>query len=161
MWPWESALLGYGVSPWHQADESEIHISGDIPMAFRLYYRANQNDTWLRTQAWESVRDSADFFASRVVIDKSSGNYTLDQVIMPDESAGLHDSNAYTNSIASETMKFALEISEKFNISWPSISNWTRISPNMYIPETVLDGVRIHPEYEGYNGQDINQADVV
>lgn len=123
MQPWESALLGFGVSSWADADEHEIHITGDVPMAFRLcvhpplcfvdphrvngcplidrpaspffflstfevarkntpspvlttlsphrYYRMSRNETWLRERGWEMARDSANFFASRVVPDPS------------------------------------------------------------------------------------------
>ena len=37
MWPWESALIGFGVAAWHKGDEHEIHIGGDIVHASRSY----------------------------------------------------------------------------------------------------------------------------
>ena len=85
MQPWESALLGFGVSTWKVGDNNEIHITGDVPMAFRLFHRMARNDTWLRVDAWPLLRDSADFFASRVVREPRTGNFTLLNVIMPDE----------------------------------------------------------------------------
>ena len=65
--PWESALLGYGVSSWGAADEHEIHISGDVPVAFRLFHRMRRNASWLRSYGWPVARDAADFFCSRAV----------------------------------------------------------------------------------------------
>lgn len=162
MQPWESALLGFGVSAWSIADDYEIHISGDVPMAFRQYFRMTQNSTWLRTRGWEMARDSANFFASRVVRHTETGNWTLLNVIMPDESAGVRNSSAYTNAIAGETMRFAAATAAKLQL--PAPSNWTEIADKMYLPIVELaPGLRVHPEFEGYTTKVrpyINQADV-
>ena len=45
MWPWESGVSGLPVSPWHDADEHEIHITGDIARAFMSFYYASRNRT--------------------------------------------------------------------------------------------------------------------
>ena len=77
MWPWESALTGYDVcGPGQTEGTNEIHISADIPLSFRLHFLATRNETWLRSQAWPVVKASADFFASRAVLDPTTGNYT-------------------------------------------------------------------------------------
>ena len=47
MWPWESALTGFG--EYEANDDHEIHISGDVPNAFRLYFRMSRNVSWLRS----------------------------------------------------------------------------------------------------------------
>ena len=64
MQPWESALTGFGTSRVPTNDDSEIHITADVA---KIYYRMSQNKTWLRESGWPLIRDSADFFASRVV----------------------------------------------------------------------------------------------
>ncbi len=77
MWPWESALTGYDVcGPGQTEGTNEIHISADIPLSFRLHFLATRNETWLRSHAWPVVKASADFFASRAVLDPTTGNYT-------------------------------------------------------------------------------------
>jgi trehalose/maltose hydrolase-like predicted phosphorylase len=102
-------------------DDHEIHISGDVANGFRLYFRMTKNETWLRRSGWPVVRESADFFASRAVAcdDRSCAlggrgnatawNLTYLSVVSPDESAGRHDSSAYTNGIAVTVLDFALE----------------------------------------------------
>eukprot|EP00051_Salpingoeca_urceolata_P014845 m.189431 g.189431 ORF g.189431 m.189431 type:complete len:834 (-) comp18207_c0_seq1:34-2535(-) len=157
-WPWESALVGFGVSRAVQNDFHEIHITGDIAMAFRLYFRMSQNATWAKEHAWPVVRGSADFFASVVKVDEASGNYTFLGVVPPDERAGLIDSNAYTNCIAAATIDLAAEFATAFGFQ-PQ-ANWSSIATKMYIPIVELDGLKVHPEFEGYKGQPINQADV-
>jgi trehalose/maltose hydrolase-like predicted phosphorylase len=118
MWPWESAYTGYDMcGPGQTEGTNEIHISGDIPMSFRLHYLVSRNDSWLRTHAWPVVRNSADFFASRAVREPVSGNYTQKQVVTPDEGAGIVDDAAYTNAIAARTLQFACLIAERLNLT--------------------------------------------
>ena len=125
MQPWESGLTGYGVSIWHLADEHEIHITADVAMAVRLYFRASKNTTWLKHTGWPLVQASAEYFASRVVVDPSSGNFTLLNVIPPDERAGLVNSSVYTNAAAAETLRFAHEVA--ILLGAEQGSNWTDI----------------------------------
>ena len=143
-----------------EGDDNEIHITGDVSMAFRLYHRVTHNDTWLKDEAWPLVRDSADFFVSRAKRHSSTGNWTWLGVICPDEGAGIQDSNAYTNAIAAETMKFALATAERFGLEWSSRGNWSQISSSVYLPIVDYNGTMVHPEYENYTGAPINQADV-
>ena len=175
MWPWESALTGFG--EYESNDDNEIHISGDVANAFRLYYRMTQNITWLRAAGWPVIRGSADFFASRAVpcdaisCTLSSGrastqNLTFLTVVSPDESAGRHNSSAYTNGIAVTVLDFALEIAKLLGET-PS-ANWSSVSERLYLPITpvaagFMAGTPVHPEYEGYDQKKrphINQADV-
>ena len=180
MWPWESALTGFG--EWQPNDDKEIHISGDVPNAFRLYFRMTKNATWLRQYGWPVARDSADFFASSAVAcDNSSctlgpspdGGATTTQnltyllVVSPDEGAGRHDSSAYTNGIAITVIEFALEVAQLLGET-PS-SNWSSVSERLYLPIArvpdpgFMAGTLVHTEYHGYDQQKrphINQADV-
>ena len=77
MWPWESALIGFGVAAWHEGDEHEIHIGGDIVHASRLYYYASGDSKWLQTIGWEIVSETANFYASRIVQDNVTKKYTF------------------------------------------------------------------------------------
>ena len=162
MWPWESALVGFGVASWHKGDEHEIHIGGDIVHASRLYYYASGDSKWLQTIGWEIVSETANFYASRIVQDNVTKKYTFKQVICPDEKAGIQDDNPFTNAIASETMKFAIFIANKFKLN--ANPKWKLYSENILILNPIelpdSDGKLIHPEYTGYQGEATNQADV-
>ncbi len=162
MQPWESGLTGFGVAVWKLADEHEIHITADVAMAARLYFRASQNMTWLKHTGWPLAQASAEYFASRVVVDPDSGNFTLLNVIPPDEKAGVVNSSAYTNAAAAETLRFGVEVANLLGFAeTASASNWTQIADQMLVPIGNLDGVRVHLEFDGYKaGTPINQADV-
>jgi trehalose/maltose hydrolase-like predicted phosphorylase len=176
MWPWESALTGFGEFQWN--DDDEIHISGDVANAFRLYYWMTKNDTWLQSSGWPVIRDSADFFASRAVACDNSScilggqtgatttNLTYLSVVSPDESAGPHDSSAYTNGIAITVLDFALEAARLLGEA-PG-ANWSSVSERLYmpivdVPDGFMAGTPIHTEFHGYSQKThphINQADV-
>ena len=176
MWPWESALTGFG--EYESNDDNEIHISGDVANGFRLYYRMTQNVSWLRTEGWPVVRGSADFFASRAVAcnaiscslqpgGATTHNLTYLSVVSPDESAGRHDSSAYTNGIAVTVLDFALEVASLLGET-PS-ANWSSVAERLYLPIVpvtapgFMAGTPVHPEYQGYDQKKrphINQADV-
>ena len=135
-------------------------------------------DSVLKMQdvAWPVVSATADFFASRVNRSAHpSKNWTVLQVIGPDEHSYIQDSNTYTNVAAGLTMAFAFEAASILGLSPPSLADWKAKSASMYVPVQRYclswknastsgcpadDIVAIHPQYDGYHGQDINQADV-
>lgn len=169
MQPWESALTGFGTSSVPTNDDKEIHISGDVANAFRLYYIMTRNDTWLKTHAWPLIRDTATFYTSRVTPwhgTPDGKNLTLVGVISPDESAGVHNSSAYNNAIAMTTLEFAIAAADI--VGEQPGANWSSVAERMYIPlvkyaDGFMAGVPVHPEYEGYDQKKrphINQADV-
>jgi len=88
-------------------------------------------------------------------------------VVSPDESAGRHNSSAYTNGIAVTVLDFALEVAKLLGET-PS-ANWSDVSERLYLPITpvkspgFMAGTPVHQEYEGYDQKQrphINQADV-
>ena len=193
-WPWQSGVTGFERSCGNLSIAMktkmnskaprvgcywmhEIHISADVALYFRLnYYRTGRNQTFLREIAWPIVSATADFFASRVNRSTHpSRNWTMLQVIGPDEHSYITDSNTYTNVAAGLVMGFAVEAANLLGLNPPSLGDWKTKSESMYVPvqEYCLtwrnastvgcpaeEVVSIHPQYDGYHGQDINQADV-
>eukprot|EP00040_Diaphanoeca_grandis_P028989 m.168666 g.168666 ORF g.168666 m.168666 type:complete len:859 (-) comp31531_c1_seq2:146-2722(-) len=192
-WPWQSVVTGFESSCGNSSIVSppsggtagtcywmhEVHVGADVALYFRLNYRRSQNKTFLINNAWPIVSATADFFASRVnQSTHESKNWTLLNVIGPDEHSYIQSSNTYSNYVAGETMKFAAYIAETTGVAAPNLQDWKTKSQSMYIPiqqfcdiypwpNASVDGcpdgskVMIHPQYDGYHGQDINQADVV
>ena len=96
-------------------------------------------------------------------------------VIGPDEHSYITDSNTYTNAAAGRVMAFAAEAAQTLGLAPPSLATWKSMADSMLIDtqkfcrpwqNASVDGcpegevVTIHPQYDGYHGQDINQADV-
>ena len=180
-WPWESGASGAPVSPWHSADLYEQHITGDIAIAFRSYWYATRDVPWLREQAWPVLAGSCDFFAGRATpvpapvptpVPNATANLTLLGVIGPDEKAGRVDSNAYTNGLAQAVLRFCGEAASvllsgggTFSGGAPTpaqLARWADVAERMWLPlsDTLYTSGPVHPEFTGYAGQPINQADV-
>jgi trehalose/maltose hydrolase-like predicted phosphorylase len=184
-WPWQSAVTGFERSCGNVSTVlgpkgcywmHEIHVGADVALSFKLaYFRKALNGTFLRELAWPVVSATADFFSSRAnVSDHPSKNWTLLGVIGPDEHSYIVDSNTYTNAAAGMTIGFAIAAANTLGLKPPTLAAWENKAGAMLIPtaqyckswpNASVDGcppeqrVTIHPQYDGYHGQDINQAD--
>jgi len=109
----------------------------DISFAFRQFYYATRNDTWLKSIGIPVVMGVAEFWASRVakvIGDGGQDIYIINKVIPPgmychlspplppsptthipnwettDESAGVVDNSIFTNVICSLSLQYAIEV---------------------------------------------------
>eukprot|EP00039_Didymoeca_costata_P005392 m.81275 g.81275 ORF g.81275 m.81275 type:complete len:815 (-) comp12801_c0_seq8:34-2478(-) len=159
--PWESGFSGYNVCPWTTGADFEQHVTGDVAMAFRLQYYLSKDKEWMKNSAWPVVRAAAEFWASRLSIDNSTGNYTVLGVVGPDERSGKVDNEAYTNALAGEVLKFASEVA--LDLGETPGANWTKLASKVFLPVVtgVYEGGPIHLQDNQYKkGQIITQADV-
>eukprot|EP01122_Echinamoeba_exundans_P016203 TRINITY_DN813_c0_g1_i5.p1 TRINITY_DN813_c0_g1~~TRINITY_DN813_c0_g1_i5.p1 ORF type:complete len:666 (+),score=37.76 TRINITY_DN813_c0_g1_i5:1105-3102(+) len=156
--PWESAQLGVEVTP-TDADTGiyEQHISSDIVLAVKQLWRLSGDLNWLKSYL-DLVCGVADFWASRVQR-RNDGSFGIYGVTGPDEYAVNVNNSAYTNAAARLSLEFAVEICGLLNVSCQNAGAWGEIASQMYIPFDSSRG--IHPEYDGYTGGKIKQADVV
>ncbi|MHA1644219.1 MAG: glycoside hydrolase family 65 protein [Candidatus Freyarchaeota archaeon] len=158
-WPWESALSGSDVTPkkWINIDgtiipvytgEREIHICGAIVYAVWNYYTVTGDLDFMLEAGCEMVFETARFWASRVT-PNADGKYEVKHVIGPNEFQESVDNNAYTNFIASFTLRLgnrlyrwlAVEhpktlrrISEKISLSRSEAEEWLEIAENIVFP---------------------------
>jgi len=153
-YPWESAFVGNETAPrWVR---NEIHINGAISFAIQQYWRLTKDIYWLEIYGWPMLRGIAEFWASKV---KQNGEneFIIENVIPPDEySTGITNS-VYTNSIASLSLQFAYSAGKLLNENVPE--KWMEISKKLKIPYDEKN--QIHPEYDGYSGKTIKQADAI
>lgn len=153
MFPWESALTGSEVCPGEIYSDYEQHIIGDIAFAIKQLWMASGDQQWLEHQAFPVVRATAEFWASRAVYNDSKNAYVIYDVMPPDEDAEVVNNSAYTNTIAKMNLEFAYQVLPNASESWKTIAQ------NMFIPFDSSNNY--HPEYEGYNGMEVKQADVI
>eukprot|EP01113_Clastostelium_recurvatum_P039091 TRINITY_DN5929_c0_g1_i2.p1 TRINITY_DN5929_c0_g1~~TRINITY_DN5929_c0_g1_i2.p1 ORF type:complete len:711 (+),score=173.12 TRINITY_DN5929_c0_g1_i2:162-2135(+) len=158
MFPWESAFTGQEVCPSSApTGQLEQHISGDIAYAVRLYWFLSGDDAWMKSVGWPIVQGVAEFYTSRVVYNATSRLYSINGVIPPDEYAVNVNNSVYTNVVAVYSLQFATQVANHFQ--QPADPKWSEIASSMIIPFDTKQ--QIHPEFEGYHGQTIKQADVV
>jgi trehalose/maltose hydrolase-like predicted phosphorylase len=153
MYPWESDDTGEEATPtWALTGIFEQHITADVSIAFWNYYAYTQDKNWLRKE-WNVLKETANFWVSRVVKNKDD-SYSILNVVGADEYAQHVDDNAFTNASAIESLKNTIKAA---SILGETVDpRWIDISDNLVIH--VKNGIT--QNYKGYEGQLIKQADV-
>ncbi|SKA78172.1 kojibiose phosphorylase [Clostridium sp. USBA 49] len=172
--PWESADEGVEVTPKWGIDylgnpvriwtgDEEFHINSDITFAIWEYYRATNDEDFLKNYGLEIFLDTAKFWQSRVEYNKLKDRYEINNVIGPDEFHEHVNNNVYTNYLAKWSIKKSLELVEwiknkdmsffnniciKLGLNNEDFKIWQDIQEKMYIPKS-KDG-RIIEQFEGY-----------
>ncbi|MDQ6819122.1 MAG: discoidin domain-containing protein [Actinomycetota bacterium] len=157
--PWESALDGTEQIPPPVSTNSEglyeQHITADIALAQWQYYLATGDRQWLAQRGWPVISQAAAFWASRVSL-AADGTYHIYGVTGPDEEDPNVNDEVYTAVAAKTTLIDAVKAAGLLGISAPS--SWSEIPSKLVV---LFDPrLRIHPEFAGYRGQLVKQADV-
>jgi trehalose/maltose hydrolase-like predicted phosphorylase len=158
-YPWESALDGTEQIPPPVSVNSEglfeQHITADIALAQWQYYLATGDRQWLASQGWPVLSQTAEFWASRVT-KGADGKYHIDNVTGPDEENPDVNDEVYTNVAAKTTLEMATAAARVLGLTPPP--SWSQIASNIVVLTDPT--LNIHPEFAGYQGQLVKQADV-
>lgn len=156
--PWESALDGTEQIPPPASINSEglyeQHIVADVALAQWQYYLATGDLGWLRTRGWPVLSGAAEFWASRAKA--GAGGFHITHVTGPDEENPNVNDEAYTNAAAKTVLEDAASAAKALGESAPP--RWAKIAAGLVVPFDSALG--IHPEFAGYRGQLVKQADV-
>ncbi|NXI69620.1 PGGHG glucosidase, partial [Anseranas semipalmata] len=157
--PWESAATGREVCPEDIYGDQEIHITGDVLMAFEQYYYTTQDQKLFREDGgWKLVGAVAQYWCSRMVWSEEEQCYHIRGVMPPDEYHCQVDNSVYTNALAQRSLSFAADIARDFLIPVPE--EWVECAKKVKVPFDAEK--KYHPEYDGYSpGEPVKQADVV
>ena len=155
MFPWESAATGVEETPvWALSGPFEHHITACVGIAAWNYYCVTQDKTWLREKGWPLLKETADFWASRVERN-GPGKYEIKNVVAADEWAENVDNNAWTNAAAKAVLQYATEAAKILNVE--ADADWMKVAVN--IPILKMDN-GVTQEHAAYHGEGIKQADV-
>ncbi|MFN9856039.1 MAG: glycosyl hydrolase family 95 catalytic domain-containing protein, partial [Bacteroidota bacterium] len=155
MFPWESAGTGVEETPvWALSGPFEHHITACVGLAAWNYYCVTQDKDWLREKGWPLLKETADFWASRVERN-GPGKYDINNVVAADEWAENVDNNAFTNAAAKAVLQHATRAAGILGL--PADPDWMQVASNIPIL-TMENGVT--KEHAAYAGEGIKQADV-
>jgi protein-glucosylgalactosylhydroxylysine glucosidase len=155
MFPWESAETGVEETPvWALSGPFEHHITACVGIAAWNYYCVTQDKNWLREKGWPILKETADFWASRVERN-GPGKYDIKNVVAADEWAENVDNNAFTNAAAKTNLQNAAEAAKVLGLI--ADADWMNVANNIPILK-MPDGTT--KEHAAYNGEGIKQADV-
>lgn len=158
-YPWMPDDAGRDVTPYGYKEE--LHVNVWIALAVWEYYVATGDKAFLSETGWPILSGIADFFVSRLRYDWDE-KYHLNVVLGPDESVyecgqlRVND-NFLTNFGVKRVMEAACKAAEI--IGAQAGEKWSDVRDRMYLPTP--DAYGIIPEYRGYIGHGIKQADVI
>ncbi|MCA6450895.1 MAG: glycoside hydrolase family 65 protein [Chitinophagaceae bacterium] len=155
MFPWESAATGVEETPvWALSGPFEHHITACVGIAAWNYYCVTQDKEWLKERGWPILKETADFWASRVERN-GPGRYEIKNVVAADEWAENVDNNAWTNASAKAVLQHASSAAKLLGIA--ADPDWMNVAANIPILK-MENGVT--QEHANYKGEGIKQADV-
>jgi trehalose/maltose hydrolase-like predicted phosphorylase len=154
---WESANDGTEQTPtFAETRTYEQHITSDVAFAQWQYYLATGDKSWLESKGWPVLQGAADFWASRAT-STGNGSYAITGVEGPDEHHFNVDNEVYTNVAAITTLRLATQaatlLGKQPNPAWKTVADG--------LPVLLDPSSQIRPEFEGYAGDLVKQADVV
>ncbi|XP_074533176.1 protein-glucosylgalactosylhydroxylysine glucosidase [Halichoeres trimaculatus] len=157
--PWESAVSGREVCPEDIYGQQEIHINGDVTLAFQHYlYLTEDLSMFTEGRGSEVIYGVADYWVSRVTLNPEDQKYHILGVMPPDEYYSNVNNSVYTNTAAKFSLQFADELAAL--LQHPAPQEWHQVAENLIIPFDQVN--QYHPEYDGYTkGHPVKQADAV
>lgn len=155
MYPWESSDSGLEETPvFAITGPFEHHITGCVALATWNYFRVTQDTAWLKTQAYPLLKETAEFWLSRIEKD-ADGSCHIRNVVCADEYATNVDDNAFTNAIASTNLRIAEQAAKI--LGQKEDPQWTAVAQRLPILQMENGVTR---EHASYLGEPIKQADV-
>ncbi|KAM3609247.1 uncharacterized protein V6R79_011816 [Siganus canaliculatus] len=157
--PWESAVSGREVCPEDIYGQQEIHINGDVALAFQHYlYLTEDLSMFTEGHGSKVINGVADYWVSRVTWNPDDHKYHLLGVMPPDEYYYNVNNSVYTNTVAKSSLQFAVELAAL--LQRPAPREWQAVAERLSIPFDQES--QYHPEYDGYiKGHPVKQADAV
>jgi alpha,alpha-trehalose phosphorylase len=149
MFPWRT-IGGEEASAYYAAGTAQYHINADIMYALRKYVQATGDEPFLQNFGAEMLVETARLWADLgFYSDAKQGKFCINGVTGPDEYNAVVNNNAYTNLMARENLRYAIEVIESLQATEPDAYNalvhktalepsevkaWRRAAENMYVP---------------------------
>ncbi|RYG62688.1 glycoside hydrolase family 65 protein, partial [archaeon] len=144
---------------WAATGQREDHISGDIAVAAWQYWLMTGDADWLRTVGYPLLEGIADFWVSRSTQDRPAAAYHIKGVIPPDEYVDHVDDSVYTNFVARLALQATIQAAAVLNTTCDRCATYQSVAEGLVL--LFDEDLQIHPEYAGYPGNLVKQADVV
>jgi hypothetical protein len=128
MYPWEAGPDGTETTPRFASQNAlyENHVTGDVALAQWQYYLATGDRSWLQQYGYPVIRETAEFWTSRVSYDRKKDRYEIGRVVSVKESLIGVSNDPYTNAVGKKNLDVAIEASrilrEPVNPKWAEIS---------------------------------------
>jgi trehalose/maltose hydrolase-like predicted phosphorylase len=150
-YPWRT-ISGEECSAFFPAGTAQYHINADIAYAIKNYVATTGDTAFLVEKGAEIIFETARLWADLGTYVPSLDNaFCIHGVTGPDEYTAIVDNNCYTNLMAQENLRYAVEVAAWLKANQPDrfehivtglqpplaedeISAWTQAAAAMYIP---------------------------
>ena len=149
MFPWRT-ISGEEASAYYAAGTAQYHINADIMYALRKYVQATGDESFLEDCGAEMLVETARLWVDLgFYSDVKEGKFCINSVTGPDEYNTVVNNNAYTNLMARENLRYAVQTIRSLQTAKPDAYNalvhktalesseieaWSRAAESMYIP---------------------------
>lgn len=163
LFPWRT-INGEEASTYYPLGTAQYHINADIAYALSLYLKVTGDVVFFKEMGAELLIDTARIWADvGSFAECRDGKYCICCVTGPDEYNVLVDNNFYTNLMAREHLKDALQtvkylqekdrgclerLMKKLDFEMQETELWEKIIENMYFPYD--EEHRIYPMDDGF-----------
>lgn len=163
LFPWRT-INGEEASTYYPLGTAQYHINADIAYALSLYLQVTGDVEYLKAKGAELLIETARVWADvGSFAECKGGKYCICDVTGPDEYNVLVDNNFYTNLMARENLRDALEavrylamedpaclraLKEKLDFHEDEEELWGKIIENMYFPYD--EERKIYPMDDGF-----------
>jgi alpha,alpha-trehalose phosphorylase len=163
LFPWRT-INGDEASAYYAAGTAQYHINADIAYALRKYVNATGDEQFLFDYGAEILVETArlwfdlGFFSSR-----KGERFCINGVTGPDEYKTVVNNNTYTNVMARENLRYAVDTVETMSLTRPQalealthktglqlseVEDWRHAAENMYVPFEPATG--IYPQDDSF-----------
>jgi alpha,alpha-trehalose phosphorylase len=147
--PWRT-INGEEASAYYAAGTAQYHINADIMYALRKYVQATGDELFLERCGAEMLVETARLWLDLgFYSDAKDGKFCINAVTGPDEYNTVVNNNAYTNLMARENLRYAVQtvdalrgtkpdayaaLVHKTKLEYAEVEAWVRAAEGMYIP---------------------------
>ena len=163
MFPWRT-INGEEASAYYAAGTAQYHINADIMYALRKYVLATGDELFLQDYGAEMLVETARLWLDLgFYSERKRGAFCLNGVTGPDEYNTVVNNNAYTNLMARENLRYAVETVESLRATTPDVYDalvrktalqpseveaWKHAAERMFVPYDEKLGIT--PQHDGF-----------
>ncbi|WP_449429328.1 beta-phosphoglucomutase [Rhodanobacter umsongensis] len=156
LYPWRT-IGGDECSAHYPSGSAQYHINAAIAFAIKLYVEASDDRAFLAEGGAEMLIETARIWLQVGHFNpRRAGAFCINDVTGPDEYTALVDNNYYTNRMAQEHLRYAVEVvralagsspatfaalQQKLALSEHEIADWSRAADAMYLPHDERLGI--------------------
>jgi alpha,alpha-trehalose phosphorylase len=168
LYPWRT-INGEEASAYYAAGTAQYHINADIIYGLKKYVDVTGDEEFLFQYGVEMLVETARLWEDLgFYLGVDGGRFHIHGVTGPDEYNTVVNNNTYTNLMARENLRYAVETVERLREEDPErfaalvhdtgvreeeVAAWKKAADSMYIP---YDGsLGIHPQDDSFLGKEI------